>query len=197
MLPRREGGADVGVRKVIQRIAKVSLQFGLILLVSFFACPLDSAFGCTKLEPQNPASVFKTSTHIFVGVPVDAKSLAEIRHEDGWLFAPLVRVTWRVQEVFKGDPVSSITTITSNIVCVGPQIVVGAPYIVAVDEADFDDASEADLNEIEESLGIKISRDALKGVAGMAVESGTFGALDKPEQYKLFLDAYKKLGQFK
>ena len=110
---------------------RISLKlFPVILLLSLATSP---ALTCSRLRTPLNAEVFYNAISVFKGVATSAELLDATAINPNYKDLPVVRIHWRVDEVYKGPHLKNTTTMTQYF-CFPASVVVGLPYVVVVNK---------------------------------------------------------------
>jgi hypothetical protein len=155
VLPGGEGGAEAGL--ITLRTFRRT-EFGSRIAAAFFvliAWPftlISHSNACSRLgPPPTPEKIFLESSAVFKGVVTSAELIdfSDFSGTPGYGVGeldakalkalPLVKVRWRVEEIFKGRPIEGKSALIAYIMCVDDLIVVGQPYVFSISpfESDF------------------------------------------------------------
>jgi hypothetical protein len=189
VLPRGEGGAEVGLMFELRNILKslgsrIAAAFFVLIIGTLTIC--NTAIACSKLPEVSTIDIFKQADVVFRGTVVAAESVDLPNGEDipdGLVYA--VKLRWHVEEMYKGQLEKEDWAITTYI-CGGVRITVGQPYIFSLSKyevEDFDD--EASKRWLKENPNMKWSLD----------ERGTKGVFDEPLEYERLSKEFKKLSK--
>jgi hypothetical protein len=148
--------------------------------LAFWSTLISAGHACSPpRSPPAPEKVFQDSIAVFKGVVTSAEliDVSEFAIELGPVgedlnvkelkSLPIVKVRWRVEEVFKGRLIEGQSAWIAYIMCVDHLIVVGLPYMFSIKRSD--DALTKRLMEQHPDM---IGYIAVDGTAGIQDEGG-------------------------
>ena len=141
----------------------------------FGFCFDQQAFACSKPMPSTPREIFDRSVAVFKGVLISAELVDAINigTDEG---IPIVKVRWRLDEVYKGRNLQEGFAVTQYF-CGGVFAIVGQPYVFA-------------LWPVPEELS---AVENLSGIKGILDDQGTKGEWKEADEFGLLVTEFQKL----
>ena len=139
------------------------------------SCFDQQALGCSQALPATPREIVDRSVAVFRGGLISAElvDLGNIGTEE---YIPLVKVRWRLEEVYKGQNLGDGFAVTQYF-CGGVFPIVGQPYIFALGPVDEDQSTAG----------------VLSGIKGYLDDQGTKGEWKEADEFGFLVAEFQKL----
>ncbi len=163
----------------------------LVIAVLVFLLSGAEVFPCSRM-PRTPEETFDSYVAVFRGVVTSAEAIplkpgTPEEREVAKTGLMLIKVRWKIEEIFKGKDLEGKSAYTTNYYCGGVPIIVGQPYVFAIGPIEKD----------KQIFSQKIFGSDLIGYLDDLGTIGVYSFADRHDKYDALIAGFKKLSKRK